>query len=78
MSRKYLPVNRGLSFQWLEFQWLESSGCQGRPQEAPYPWVGLARSLSGDRDTITELGRRFWHGYLGIHRTPPDADGRHR
>src|SRR5205809_6914324 len=26
-------------------QWLESPGCQGRPQEAPYPWGGLAHSL---------------------------------
>jgi len=33
---------------------------------------------AGDRDGIAKLGRRFWHGYLGIHRTTPDADGRLR
>src|SRR4029453_18436460 len=33
-------LSRGL---W--FQWLESSGCQDRPQEAPYPGVGPAHSL---------------------------------
>ena len=29
----------------MSFQWLESSGCQGRPQEAPYP-LGRARTLA--------------------------------
>ena len=26
-------------------QMIRSSGCQGRPQRAPYPWVGLAHRL---------------------------------
>jgi hypothetical protein len=39
----------------LSFQWLESSECQGRPLDEPYPWVGPAHSL---RCTDTSVKRR--------------------
>jgi hypothetical protein len=41
-------------------QWLESSGCQGRPQEAPYPWVGCSAGLNlhVDRVGITYSNRQ--------------------
>lgn len=39
---------------------------------------GVPRGLIAGTLAATNLGRRFSRGYLGIHRTPPDADGRRR